>query len=177
MPLIYDGFETCFTLCDRKIETVADRALLLLRSWPTLRVVNSATSLSRRYQVPTNTLVQLNHLTSPNELYAGTTLVIPQREGETFDTQRAMVTAGQSLFELAISQGDNPWEYSLANGLKGTWGAIPSDILHIPSAHPAFSAPPHTGLHHHRAGHEYQHQWPPYFQRHRAPHPPWQTPR
>lgn len=89
-------------------------------------------SLSRRFQVPANTLIQLNHLTSPSELYAGTSLVIPEREDQVNDTQRAFVTAGRSLFELAISQDSNPWVYSLANDLSGTWSAIPGEVLHIP---------------------------------------------
>jgi hypothetical protein len=36
-------------------------------------------SLSRRYAVPLETLVRLNHLASPSELYVGLDVVIPQQ--------------------------------------------------------------------------------------------------
>jgi murein DD-endopeptidase MepM/ murein hydrolase activator NlpD/uncharacterized membrane protein (UPF0127 family) len=88
-------------------------------------------SLSRRYQVPEDTLIQLNHLTAPSELYAGVTLVIPEQENQTFNTQRMLVSPDQSLFELAISQGNTPWKYCLSNDLPATWSAIPGDVLHI----------------------------------------------
>ena len=42
-------------------------------------------SLSRRYQVPVETLSKLNHLTSPSELFAGSTLIIPEENSNTGD--------------------------------------------------------------------------------------------
>jgi murein DD-endopeptidase MepM/ murein hydrolase activator NlpD len=86
-------------------------------------------SLSRRYGVTMETLVRLNHLTSPAELYAGATLVIP-KAGETAGaTRRATVSPGQSLFELAVLKGANPWEYVIENDLGGTWDVAPSEVL------------------------------------------------
>ena len=86
-------------------------------------------SFSRRYQVPENILIHLNHLTNPAELYVGSTLVIPEQITATGSTRRGMVAPGQSLLELAISTGTNPWTYVLDNQLDGTWSAIPGDVL------------------------------------------------
>jgi len=36
------------------------------------------TSLSRRYQVPEDILVRLNHLSSPARLYSGSSLIVPE---------------------------------------------------------------------------------------------------
>ncbi len=89
-------------------------------------------SLSRRYQVPVDTLSKLNHLTSPAELYAGSTLIIPEEKSNAGDSSRSLLLPGQSLLEAAIQHGVSPWAYVLANDLPGTWGALPGDVLHIP---------------------------------------------
>lgn len=86
-------------------------------------------SLSRRYEIPEEMLIRLNHLTSPAELYAGAPLVLIEQTGDTKTEQRSLLSTGQSLFELAVAQGSNPWSYVLSNHLKGTWNAIPGDVL------------------------------------------------
>lgn len=93
---------------------------------------DSLRSLSRRYQVPVDALIQLNHLTSPAELYASSTLVIPETSETAGATRRFMMGPGQSLFELAVGNLGNPWEYVLANNLGATWNIIPGEVLHLP---------------------------------------------
>lgn len=89
-------------------------------------------SMSRYYRVPVDTIVQLNHLASPAELYVGSTLVIPMQDVESGANSRAMLAPGQSLLELAIAKGETPWAYVLANDLAGTWDIVPGDVLHLP---------------------------------------------
>ena len=43
-----------------------------------------------------------------------------------------MVSAGQSLLELAVLQGVNPWTLIAANGLEGSWSGLPGDVLVLP---------------------------------------------
>ena len=101
----------------------------------------SLTSLSRRYQLPEDTLVRLNHLTSPGELYAGASLVLPKPAQEGTPTpstiatgERAMLSPGQSLLELAVTRNTNPWSLVATNVLSGTWSALPGDVLYYPGA-------------------------------------------
>jgi murein DD-endopeptidase MepM/ murein hydrolase activator NlpD len=42
---------------------------------------------------------------------------------------RLALAEGQSLIELAIAKGINPWTIVNANGLSGTWGIVPGDVL------------------------------------------------
>jgi LysM repeat protein len=58
-------------------------------------------SLAVRYQVPAKTLLRLNRITSPQELYAGVQLILP--ENGTAQAQ-AILAAGQSMLE-ASSRG------------------------------------------------------------------------
>ena len=86
-------------------------------------------SLSRKHAIPMDKLAQLNHITSPEELYAGYTLVIPEQSGGETGTGRSQVNAGQSLLELAVLNAANPWLVALSNGLSGISGAIPGDTF------------------------------------------------
>lgn len=89
-------------------------------------------SLSRRTQTPQQALVKLNHLTSPAELYAGYSLVLPQQDEVNPLGRRAMLSPGQSLLELAVSQGTDPWKAALSNGLASPAQALPGDTLLLP---------------------------------------------
>lgn len=91
-------------------------------------------SLSRRYQVSVDELAQLNHLTTPAELYAGSTLIVPAERINATIGGRTTVVPGQSLLELAVLRGTNPWAVVISNDLPGTWGVIPGDVLHLPGS-------------------------------------------
>jgi LysM repeat protein len=93
----------------------------------------SLRSLSRRYNLPQETLIRLNHITSPEELYRGYDLVIPEKNQGELVADRLSIAGGQSLFELAITKGANPWEFVVGNELAGTWGAVPGDVMLVPN--------------------------------------------
>lgn len=93
---------------------------------------DSVRSLSRRTQVSDENLRKLNRLISPSELYVGISLILPVQEGQRILNTRISPAAGESLFELAIKQGNDPWTLSSLNKLEGTWSAIPGDVLYSP---------------------------------------------
>lgn len=86
-------------------------------------------SLSRRYRVPEEMLVRLNHISNPDELYAGYSLVLPDNAAVITETNRAILTAGQSLLELAVLYDANLWDVMEDNDLAGSWQALPGDSL------------------------------------------------
>jgi murein DD-endopeptidase MepM/ murein hydrolase activator NlpD len=96
-------------------------------------------SLSRLYQLQTGDLAKLNHLATPDELYAGYDLVMPVSDEVITATHRAMLTGQQSLLELSVLNHVNPWEIVGANTLSGTWSALPNDVFLLPEG---FSAGP-----------------------------------
>lgn len=89
-------------------------------------------SLSRRYQFPKELLVKLNHLSSPDEIYAGSSLVVLTQPDEKQLNRRGMMSTGQSLLEMAVLQGVNPWSVVTLNGLEGSWAGLPGDGLVLP---------------------------------------------
>lgn len=100
-------------------------------------------SLSRRLQVSEETLINLNHLTSPGNLYWGYNLVIPDGNSASRSVERYSLPYGDSLIELSIQHGLNPWELVADNHLAGTWEVIPGDVLLIPDE---YSSPGPGGL-------------------------------
>lgn len=93
---------------------------------------DSLRSLSRRTQVEDEQLKRLNRLVSPTELYVGTSLIVPTPENQQPLSTRITPSAGESLLELAVRQGSDPWTLASVNKLEGTWTVLPGDVLYSP---------------------------------------------
>src|SRR5512145_336867 len=90
-------------------------------------------SLSRRTQVSDELLKKLNHMVSPSELYVGVSLIVPMQEQQEPLKTRIAASAGETLLELAVKQGSDPWTLASINKISGTWDALPGDILYSPT--------------------------------------------
>ena len=89
----------------------------------------SLRSLSRKHNIPSNVLARLNRLSSPMELYAGSTLVIPQQENAPTYEHGGGLLAGESLLEYAVVHGENLWNLMAFNNLSSAWEAMPGDVF------------------------------------------------
>ena len=90
-------------------------------------------SLSRQYRVDPAVLRKLNHIVSPTELYAGYGLVVLQQDNLAAWTARASLGKGETLLELAVKGGSDPWTIAQINGLAGPSAGLLGDILYLPS--------------------------------------------
>ena len=104
---------------------------------------DSLRSLSRRTQVSDEQLKKLNRLISPSELYVGISLIVPTQEQQQALNTRITASAGESLLELAVRQGSDPWTLATVNKLSGTWDTLPGDVLYSPTGNSEGNA---TGL-------------------------------
>lgn len=102
-------------------------------------------SVSRRNQIPEPMLRKLNHITSPVEMYAGVSLIVPQREDFTPLSNRISIQPGQSLLESAILENSDPWTVATLNGLPGTWSPLNGEVYYAPGA-AAEGAPQPNGM-------------------------------
>ena len=100
-------------------------------------------SLSRRTQVSDAQLKKLNRLVSPSELYVGTSLIVPTESQQNSLSTRMTPTSGESLLELAVREGSDPWTLTSVNKLGGTWDTLPGDMLYSPTGQAEGNA---TGL-------------------------------
>lgn len=94
---------------------------------------DSLRSLSRRTQVSDEQLKKLNRMISPTELYVGISLIVPRQEQQEPLRTRLTAAPGESLLELAVKQGSDPWTLTAVNKLSGTWNTLPGDILYSPT--------------------------------------------
>lgn len=102
-------------------------------------------NLSRRYQIPEKLLRTLNRITSPAELYAGVSLVVPEDENAQPLSRRVEVAPGQSLMESAMLAGSDTYTLAALNSLAGAWSALPGEVYYAPgSASPG--APAANGM-------------------------------
>ena len=88
-------------------------------------------SLSTRYHIPEEMLIRLNHLTSPNELYAGYFLVVLKGDNPPSPGKRITLGTGQSVLELAILNNTDPWTIVAGNRLKNPSQILPGDVLRL----------------------------------------------
>jgi murein DD-endopeptidase MepM/ murein hydrolase activator NlpD len=94
---------------------------------------DSLRSLSRRTQVEDEQLKKLNRLISPTELYVGISLIVPTGQEQEPLSTRMTASTGESLLELSVRQGSDPWTLASVNKLDGTWTALPGDVLYSPT--------------------------------------------
>lgn len=97
------------------------------------------TGLSRQYQFPVDLLVKLNRITSPAEIFVGSTLVLPSLEESLELSPISPLDEGESLFEKAVSNGLNPWELILTNNETASWSLVPGESLYALSNSPGGS--------------------------------------
>jgi murein DD-endopeptidase MepM/ murein hydrolase activator NlpD len=88
-------------------------------------------SLGRRYGVDPALLARLNDITSPSQVYAGASLVLVENESTLNTGARVSLAPGQSLLELAVLQGANPYAITAGNALTATIQALPGEVLRL----------------------------------------------
>lgn len=103
-------------------------------------------SISRRNQLSEDLLRQLNHITSPAELYAGVSLVYSQKDNFTPLSKRITLAPGETTLEAAVLAGSNTATVVALNNLQGGWAALPGDILYMNGEAPAEGGPVATGM-------------------------------
>ena len=89
-------------------------------------------SLSIRYQIRPDQITHLNHLTGPTEVFAGASLVIPDPGDASQPQIDTLLQPGQSLFELAVANQQNPWALADINLLSSTNDLLPGEAVFSP---------------------------------------------
>lgn len=102
-------------------------------------------SISRRNQVSLDFLQRINRITTPSELYAGSSLIVPLTEDAQPLSKRVAVQPGQSPLEAAILAQSDLWAICSLNALPGTWSLLPGDVYYLPGQ-PQEGAPAPNGM-------------------------------
>jgi murein DD-endopeptidase MepM/ murein hydrolase activator NlpD len=87
-------------------------------------------SLSIKYQQSENSLIRLNRIVSPAEIYAGAALILPQQENDTSLIPFATLMNNQSLLELSIINNLTIWDLAGSNNLINNNILLPGETLY-----------------------------------------------
>ena len=72
--------------------------------------------------------VKMNPVTSPTEIFVGSTLVLPQKTTESPALSNIAIGINDSLLTSAVEKGVNPWTFSFENDLQPAY-TLPGDVL------------------------------------------------
>lgn len=89
-------------------------------------------SLSRKIGTEPANLARLNHITSPEELYAGLSLITIESTQTITPGLRVSLAPGQSFLELAAIHGMNLYELAASNDISSTLTTLPGQVLRVP---------------------------------------------
>jgi len=90
-------------------------------------------SLRRKYLLDEESFGRLNRITSPHQLYFGFSALLAIERGENIESARVIVGLGESILEMALMAGENPWSVVSYNQIEGNWALIPGDVLFTPT--------------------------------------------
>jgi murein DD-endopeptidase MepM/ murein hydrolase activator NlpD len=89
-------------------------------------------SILLRNRLSIENFIKLNPVTSPDEIFVGSTLVLPQTDGESSTRSNAVLGPNDSQFTSSIKNGLNPWTYFTENNtLPST--TLAGDVFFYPS--------------------------------------------
>jgi murein DD-endopeptidase MepM/ murein hydrolase activator NlpD len=86
-------------------------------------------SLAIRYQVSPQILSRLNRVTSPLELFAGASLVLPQDDQKGTLQAERVLNNGQTLLETSVGLNANPWTTALSQQVSSSTAILPGETF------------------------------------------------
>jgi murein DD-endopeptidase MepM/ murein hydrolase activator NlpD len=92
---------------------------------------DSLQSLSYRYQISEKAFAQLNWLTNPDQLIAGSYIIVPIENEQDNMYQQIVLAPEQSILELAVQNNANPWEWIFDQQLWRSWALLPDNPIRI----------------------------------------------
>ena len=87
-------------------------------------------SLAKRYQVPEEFLNKINRITSPSEIYAGSSIIMLMSDNVLKLNSSYQVNKSTSSLEAAMYLDKNPWNLILVNNWNGSEEIIKGDYFY-----------------------------------------------
>jgi murein DD-endopeptidase MepM/ murein hydrolase activator NlpD len=100
-----------------------------LLSAETVPLGGSLRGISLKYRMDKNLISRVNHITSPSEIFAGSSLILPAFDIKKLPRSIPPLSANLSPLELAISQNVNPWSILTDNQEEQAWRILPGEML------------------------------------------------
>ncbi|HSM23828.1 MAG TPA: peptidoglycan DD-metalloendopeptidase family protein [Anaerolineaceae bacterium] len=88
-------------------------------------------TLSREYQIPKDSIYQLNQTTSPSEFYIGSNVILV--ETSPLSLKKSSINLGQPMMEASAINNLTTWDILIANHSSSSWQLLPGETLFISS--------------------------------------------
>jgi murein DD-endopeptidase MepM/ murein hydrolase activator NlpD len=98
----------------------------------TISLGETLRTLSIRHQINREQILRLNRITSPMEVFAGASLIIPEDETETLPQGQFLLDENGSILQLAAAHNQNPWLLTELNHMQGQWDLLPGEPVFAP---------------------------------------------
>jgi murein DD-endopeptidase MepM/ murein hydrolase activator NlpD len=98
----------------------------------TVQLGESLQNISIMDQIPLNSLIKINRITSPSEIYAGSNLIIPVNDKNSNLVPQQVTNTEISILESAIINKQNPWMLIKNNELANSWNIANGDTIYVP---------------------------------------------
>ena len=95
----------------------------------TIPLGDNLETITKRNNLSRDTLVKINHITSPSEIYSGSRLIFPTVERENQLIPVLGVEKADTWIGLAVQQGSNPWLLLDQNLVSHSWEILPGDSI------------------------------------------------
>ena len=92
----------------------------------------SLSGISRKYQLDPEMLIKLNRLTSPSQIFVGSTIILPFNEDNPQLYPSTPIASGQSPLEYAFVTNTNPWVAAIINQKSAPSKMIPGENIFSP---------------------------------------------
>ena len=86
-------------------------------------------SILLKTQIDEALFVRLNHITSPDEIYAGSSLIVPENEQAAKFYPLGALDDSETLLDMAVKTNSNPWALVGRNNWQGIWDVIPGEMV------------------------------------------------
>jgi murein DD-endopeptidase MepM/ murein hydrolase activator NlpD len=91
---------------------------------------------NKELKIPVETIAHLNRITSPNEVFAGTSLILPAAEKDGVIKPLGIIGSDKTFLEESVIHNENPWSIVEENQRKGMWEFLPNDLYYGKSTSP-----------------------------------------
>lgn len=95
----------------------------------TIPLGDNLETITKRNSLSRETLVKINHITSPSEIYSGARLIFPSVESENQLIPVMGMKKTDTWIGLAVQQESNPWLILNQNLVNHSWEILPGDSI------------------------------------------------
>jgi murein DD-endopeptidase MepM/ murein hydrolase activator NlpD len=102
----------------------------------------SLKDLTVKYQIDRDLLLKLNHVTSPSEIYAGSSLILPVVEESKAKVPVSKISSDQTILEMAAVNKTSTWEVLSQNDDQQETDILPGEMVYLSTAQNAAEVSP-----------------------------------